>query len=64
MRAFDQELAQPFCRMRDRVRPGDADDVESVLARDLRERRLQRCAIFMGRLILAAYRRPLRRSML
>jgi hypothetical protein len=33
MGAFGQETPQPLRRLRDRVRPRDADHVEAVLAR-------------------------------
>jgi len=37
MGAFGQEMPQPFVRLWDRVGPGNADDVEAVLARNLRQ---------------------------
>jgi hypothetical protein len=45
MGAFGQELVQPLRRLRDRIRPRDADHVEAMVARGLHERRLERCAI-------------------
>jgi hypothetical protein len=45
MRALGKEAAQLRERLRDRVRPRDADGVEAVCARGPRERRLERRAI-------------------
>jgi hypothetical protein len=45
MRALGEEAAQLRERLWDRVRPGDADRVEAMRARDPRERRLERRAI-------------------
>jgi hypothetical protein len=45
MRAFGEEAAQPLRRLRDRIRPGDADRIETVRARGPRERRLERGAL-------------------
>jgi hypothetical protein len=42
MGAFGKEMPQPLCRLRDRVRAGDADAVEAVLARRAYERRFKR----------------------
>jgi hypothetical protein len=42
MSAFGQEPLQPFRCLRDRVRAGDADDVEAVLARRASQFRLER----------------------
>ena len=42
MGALGQELLQPFRRLRDRVRPRDADGVEAVVARGAHERGFQR----------------------
>jgi hypothetical protein len=42
MGAFGQKMLQPFQRLRDRIGPRDADDVEAVLARGSRERGLER----------------------
>jgi hypothetical protein len=43
--AFGQELPQPLQRLRDRVRPRDADGVETVLMSGARERRFERRGI-------------------
>jgi hypothetical protein len=43
--ALGQEMLQPFQRLRDGVRPRDADDVEAVVARGLYERGLERYRI-------------------
>jgi hypothetical protein len=40
--AFGQELPQPLQRLRNRVRPRDADDLEAVLTSGARERRFER----------------------
>jgi hypothetical protein len=45
VRAFGEEAAQLLWRLRDRIRPGDADPVETVLARGPRECRLERRAL-------------------
>jgi hypothetical protein len=41
MGALLKELRQPFRRLRDRVRPRDADDIEAMGARRLYQRRLE-----------------------
>jgi hypothetical protein len=38
MGALAEELRQPFQRLRDRVRPRDADDIEAVDTRGLYQR--------------------------
>jgi hypothetical protein len=45
MGAFGEELAQPLRRLRDRVRPRDADRIEALVARGSRERRLERYGV-------------------
>jgi hypothetical protein len=45
MGAFGEELAQPLRRLRDRIRPRDADRIEALVARSLDERGLERRAI-------------------
>jgi hypothetical protein len=42
MGAFGEEMPQPLGRLRDRVRPRDADGVEAVSARGAHERRFKR----------------------
>jgi hypothetical protein len=42
MRSFDQELAQPLRRERDRVRPGDADRIKTLRVCGIDQRRLER----------------------
>jgi hypothetical protein len=41
MGALLKEMRQPFRRLRDRVRPRDADDIEAMGARRLYQRRLE-----------------------
>jgi hypothetical protein len=38
MGTFGEELLQPLHRLRDRIRPRDAERIETVLARGRRER--------------------------
>jgi hypothetical protein len=45
MGAFSEELPQPLRRLRDRVRPCDADDIEAALKSCAHERRLERRGI-------------------
>jgi len=42
MGAVGEELTQPLARQRDRVGPRDAEKVETVRARNVDERRLER----------------------
>jgi hypothetical protein len=44
--ALGEELAQALRRQRDRIRPRDADRVETLLARGLYQRCLERRAVF------------------
>jgi hypothetical protein len=45
MRALGKKAAQVAERVRDRIRPRDADSLESMLTGGLHEGRLERCAI-------------------
>jgi hypothetical protein len=42
MRTFGEELRQPRRGLRRSIRPGDPREIEAALARDLRQRRLER----------------------
>jgi hypothetical protein len=42
MRPIGEELREPLFRLRNRIRPGDADSVEPMLTRGGDERRLER----------------------
>jgi len=43
--SVSQKLRQPTSGQRDRIRTGNADDIESMLARRFPQRRLERCGI-------------------
>jgi hypothetical protein len=45
MGAFGEELAQPLRRLRDRIRPRDADRIKTMVARGLDERGFERCGL-------------------
>jgi hypothetical protein len=45
MSALGEKALQPLQRLRDRIGPRDADDVEAVLARGSRERGLERARV-------------------